>query len=63
MQQRFFLGRILFYIFIGDFFLWIKNADLENFADDNTISVNENILEKLLYTWEKTGLWKNYFIL
>ena len=50
MQQRFFLGRILFYIFIGDFFLWIKNANLENFADDNTISVNENILEKLLYT-------------
>lgn len=49
MQQRFFLGRILFYIFIGDFFLWMKNADLENFADDNATSVNEDILEKLLY--------------
>ena len=41
------LGPILFNIFINDLLLWIENAELHNFADDNTISCTENSLEEL----------------
>ena len=42
------LGPILFNIFINDLLLWIENAELHNFADDNTISCTEKSLEKLI---------------
>ena len=32
------LGLILFNLFMDDLFMYIKNSDLHNFADDNTIS-------------------------
>ena len=32
------LGLILFNLFINDLFMYIKNSDLHNFGDDNTIS-------------------------
>ena len=35
------LGPILFNIFINDLLLSIENAELHNFADDNTISCTE----------------------
>ena len=42
------LGPILFNLFIHDLLLWIENAELHNFAADNTISCTENYLEELL---------------
>ena len=42
------LGPILFNIFINYFLRWIKNADIHNFVDDNTISCPEKSLEKLV---------------
>ena len=41
------LGPILFNIFINDLLLWIEEAELHNFADDNTISCTEKSLEEL----------------
>ena len=32
------LGTLLFHIFLNDLFLFIKNASLHNYADDNTLS-------------------------
>ena len=42
------LGPIFFNIFINDVLLWIENAELHNFANDNTISCNEKSLEELI---------------
>ena len=42
------LGPILFNIFINDLLLWIENAELHNFADDNTISLTGKSLEELI---------------
>ena len=50
------LGPILFNIFINDLFLSIKNSELHNFADDNTISSEEVSIEKLLQTLEKESI-------
>ena len=36
------LGPILFNIFINDLIFWIKDAELHNFADDNTITCRAN---------------------
>ena len=47
------LGPSLFNIFINDLLLWILQSELLNFADDNTISAAENIIEKLISTLEK----------
>ena len=44
------LGPLLFNILINDLNLWVPKTDLLNFADDNTISAAENIIEKLIYT-------------
>ena len=42
------LGPILFNIYINDLLLRIENAELHNFADDNTISCYEKSLEELI---------------
>ena len=47
------IGPILFNIFMNDLFLWLTESDLQNFADDNTISVTSNNLNDLLHTLEK----------
>ena len=47
------LGPILFNIFINDIFLWIKDADLHNFADDQTISAFANTIQELISILEK----------
>ena len=35
-------------IFINDLLLWIENAELQNFADDDTISSTEKSLKELI---------------
>ena len=47
------IGPIFFNIFLNDLFLWLKNSDLHNFADDNTIAVICNNLTSLCQTLEK----------
>ena len=47
------LGLILFNIFITDVLNWISNAELINFADDNTISAVENTIKELISILEK----------
>ena len=47
------LGPILFNIFINDIFLWINDADLHNFADDQTIAAFANSISELISILEK----------
>ena len=47
------LGPILFNIFINDLFLWIDEADIANFADDNTISSLANSIPELIKILER----------
>ena len=49
------LGPILFNLFINDLFMYIKNSDLHNFADDNTISCVSISLNELTSELEKEG--------
>ena len=49
------LGPILFNIFINDLFLWINNADIHNFADDNTISSIAGNLDSLISNLESAS--------
>ena len=42
------LESILFIFFVNDLFFFIKNAELANFADDNTIYVGSKDLAELL---------------
>ena len=42
------LGPILFNIFINDLFLWINEASLHNFADDNTLSAFAKSIQELI---------------
>ena len=42
------LRPILFNIFLNDLLLWIKNAELHNIGDDNTMSCIEKSLEELM---------------
>ena len=41
------LGPILCNLFINDIFFWIENADLLNFADDNTVTAFADRIEDL----------------
>ena len=47
VPQELILGTILFNIFINLLF-WIDNAELHNFADENTILCTEKSLEELI---------------
>ena len=47
------LGPILFNNFINDLFYRVKESELHNFADDNTISSAEFSVQKLLKTLER----------
>jgi hypothetical protein len=42
------LGPLIFNIFINDLFLFIKNCDLLNYADDNTLSKTEKFLNLVI---------------
>ena len=46
-------GSILFHLFINDLFFFIKEAELANFADDNTIYVGGKDLTELLEILQK----------
>ena len=46
------LGPILFNIFINDLFLWIKNSELHNFADDNTVASAKTTIKDLIENLE-----------
>ena len=46
------LGPILFNLFISDLFLWIEKAELENFADENTISAFADSIPELITVLE-----------
>ena len=46
------LDPILFNIFINDLFCWIKESELHNFADENTIWSSDFSIEKLLESLE-----------
>ena len=46
------LGPILFNLFTNDLIDFIKNADIINYADDNTISANANSICELIETLE-----------
>ena len=47
------LGPVLFNLFINDLFLFIKEADLINFADDNTLYVGKKNLAEVLEVLER----------
>ena len=49
------LGLILFKIFINYLVLWIKNSDLHNFADSNTISSVANNNDELFNSLQKSS--------
>ena len=46
------LGPILFNIFINDLFVFIKIANIHNYADDNSLEANANTLEELIAVLE-----------
>ena len=48
-------GPILFSLFINDLFMYIKNPDLHNFAEDNTISCVSSSVNELISELEKEG--------
>jgi hypothetical protein len=41
------LSPILFKIFLNDIFYFIKNSDLYNYADDNTLSYSDHDINKV----------------
>ena len=53
VPQRSILVPILFNIFINDLFYRVKESELYNFADDNTVSSTECSVEKLLKTLDR----------
>ena len=56
------LGPLLFNIFLNDIFLFIENANITNYADDNTPYAIEASIEKLVETLEHdTNILLNWF--
>ena len=53
VPQESILGPLLFSIFINDLFYFIKDAQLLNFADDNTIATFSNSVDDLITDIQK----------
>ena len=53
VTQRSILGSLLFHIFINDLFYFIKDAQILNFADDNTIAIFSNSVDDLITDLQK----------
>ena len=47
------LGPVLFNLFINDLFFFIKEAELVNFADDNTLYVGKKDIMEILNVLER----------
>ena len=52
LTPSYFLKHLISFI-LNYLFLWISNSDLLHFADDNTISTAENMIEQLVSILEK----------
>ena len=46
------IGPVLFNIFINDLTLFLKNSDLNNYSDDNSISAYQNTIDELIKVLE-----------
>ena len=55
------LGPVLFNVFINDIFMFVKKSNLDNYADDNTLSATdrkiENVIESLTHDSNKLLDW------
>ena len=49
------MGPLLFNIFINDIFFFVKNCDLYNYADDNTLSCVDSSFASVEATLEAEG--------
>ena len=50
------LGPILFNFYINDLFLFVKEATLINYADDNTMAYSSKTLSNLIEVLEEAGV-------
>ena len=50
------LGPVLFNIFINDIFHFIEHCKLHNYADDNTVSCSDPVLENVVYKFIQDSL-------